>query len=239
MAIQKLADPTTAEKCGNLYVIRSASGPVKVGHSEKPHLRVSHLQAATLEHLTLEYVHPVFYPTRMFAEKYAHELLWQRRIRGEWFDVEVDQAVAAIRLAVKGTDAGRLPPGPCGNGKHGSKNSHALTDTLRAVTGSQFFAMKRYRAALHMAANDNGRWVGDRPALARGLLNEVHAQVRAEMGEIGVTLLGRVVGMGQAVRTLPGSGRQHAKMTDFVCRALDIVWRLDNDPEYPKVGPHI
>lgn len=236
MAEPKLTECSDRDRPAHLYVIGDGAA-LKVGHSEKPFSRLSYMQASHSAPLSLLYVHPVFWPTRMFAEKYAHALLWTKRVRGEWFDVTIDQAIAAIRLASGGTDKGRLPPAPSSNDKHGSLRKIRRESSL-AITATHWEAARRYRALLQRASVTDNRWVGDDPAMSRGHLDKIHREVRAQLGEVGVTLLARVVGMDQSVTSLPGSARQAGQMHDFVWRALDIFWAIDSADRADHTSNH-
>lgn len=82
----------------SVYVIRSETGRVKVGVSDRPSLRLLQLRHATGLPLSLEFSAEA---DRNAAEweKRAHAILAESHLGGEWFAVESDKAVAAVLRA--------------------------------------------------------------------------------------------------------------------------------------------
>lgn len=92
-----------------LYVIaESDAGPCKVGHAANPRTRLALLQTGNPRRITLEYMAAV--GDAETAEQFAHTVLWETRILGEWFDVGVERATAAVRLAVQEVEKVLPPP---------------------------------------------------------------------------------------------------------------------------------
>jgi T5orf172 domain len=84
----------------SLYVIGSEIGRVKVGRSHDPQGRLHDFQVASPCLLSLEYAGECqnLELSRKIEER-AHELLHEHRYVGEWFNVRVAEAVAAIERA--------------------------------------------------------------------------------------------------------------------------------------------
>jgi len=86
-----------------LYVIGGASGPHKVGLSKDPRRRLSQLQVSTHQPLTLKKVTATAARDPRGVEGWAHWLMRDRHLRGEWFDVAEEEAwkhLQAAELAV-------------------------------------------------------------------------------------------------------------------------------------------
>ena len=82
-------------RSGYVYVIRGEHGAVKVGHSVDPPQRLGNLQTGSP--FGLDIVHSVFIEKDAEAvEASARQNLSRWLIRGEWFDVTPDVAIAAV-----------------------------------------------------------------------------------------------------------------------------------------------
>lgn len=96
-----------------VYVIGAPDGPIKIGVAADAAARCAMLQVGNPAALTV--LHKVSVSRRdvYFVERYAHALLSDDRIRGEWFDVEPDQAIAAVNASVEALRSGAaIPPEP-------------------------------------------------------------------------------------------------------------------------------
>jgi hypothetical protein len=82
-----------------VYVMRSENGLVKIGRSRNPEKRRKALQATSGFPVELIHHWPSEAPSTV--ERAAHLLLSEHRKAGEWFDVSVEDAVAAIENAVQ------------------------------------------------------------------------------------------------------------------------------------------
>lgn len=83
-----------------VYVIRSASGHLKVGTAKNVSKRLRALQGANSQILTLEHVSGGM--LRVIAEQVefeAHHRLHQFHVHGEWFSCTVEEARQAIATA--------------------------------------------------------------------------------------------------------------------------------------------
>lgn len=82
-----------------VYVIKGPHDYVKVGVSADPAARMATLQTGSPVALTLAYVAAVKSGNATQIEQVAHATLSRHRQAGEWFDVSVEMAVAAISAA--------------------------------------------------------------------------------------------------------------------------------------------
>ena len=83
-----------------LYVIGPEVGPVKVGRSMQPLARLKQLEGKACMRLFLTGQWPIGQAIGLAAERYAHWLLRDKSVKGEWFDVSRDEAVAAVERAI-------------------------------------------------------------------------------------------------------------------------------------------
>jgi hypothetical protein len=80
-----------------LYVIAAtAAGPVKLGLSMNPEKRVRQLQTGSALPLSIFHTEEVEDGRVKIAERALHQLLGHKRMKGEWFDMSVEQAVAEV-----------------------------------------------------------------------------------------------------------------------------------------------
>ena len=146
MANQIIPDLYSASNEMCLYVIGGDSGPLKIGYSGNPKNRLRELNVASPLDLEIKHTRNVPELTCKFTEKYAHALLSSRWVRGEWFDVSLEQAIAAIRLADEGVRAGRLPPGPSVQDATGAAaQSSGVPFGLSSLTPHRAVAARRWR----------------------------------------------------------------------------------------------
>jgi len=84
-----------------MYVIGSSiSGPVKLGISANPDQRVRQLQTGHAERLQVFHREPVPNTKARAFEKLLHRDVGYRRTVGEWFDLDVEQAVAQVQFTI-------------------------------------------------------------------------------------------------------------------------------------------
>lgn len=81
------------------YVIGSRRGPHKVGLSRDPERRLSQLQVGSPTTLVLKRKHAVAASDPEAVEAYAHWLLRESYVRGEWFRVTEEAAWVALIAA--------------------------------------------------------------------------------------------------------------------------------------------
>lgn len=84
-----------------LYIVgASRNGPVKIGIAAKPHSRRSELQTGHPHPLEVFWIYPC--PHGATVEPLIHRILAKKRCAGEWFDVPVEVAMAALWIASNG-----------------------------------------------------------------------------------------------------------------------------------------
>lgn len=85
------------KRAGYIYVLRSETGPAKIGTATRPWLRIGSLRTGSPVPLAVEYlVRCVDARLAEGIEGAAHKILHARRQNGEWFSVSPEEAVAAI-----------------------------------------------------------------------------------------------------------------------------------------------
>lgn len=83
----------------NIYVIGPRFGPRKIGFASDVQKRLATLQSSNPAELIIQYRIDVGGQARD-VEFEAHRLLQDRRLRGEWFNVTLDDAIGAIETAI-------------------------------------------------------------------------------------------------------------------------------------------
>lgn len=84
-----------------VYVISAAEeGPVKIGFSKTPEKRLKKLQTGHPEELRLYYFHSLPEKNVKLMERAVHDLNRHKRIKGEWFNMSVNDAILEIKHAV-------------------------------------------------------------------------------------------------------------------------------------------
>lgn len=94
------AAPERVSTDGFVYAITNMSGQVKIGVSIDPLARLAQLQTASHAPLTLAYA-GISPSTGYEIEARAHEVLGKHRMQGEWFNIPVAVAVAALAGAAE------------------------------------------------------------------------------------------------------------------------------------------
>jgi hypothetical protein len=81
----------------SVYVVGSKDRPVKIGRAKNVNCRLVGLQTGSPDELFVLGSHGKMTRDEAIAiERSVHELLKDRRLRGEWFDVTADEAMALI-----------------------------------------------------------------------------------------------------------------------------------------------
>lgn len=83
----------------SIYVIGPTEGPFKIGYSANPTARLSSLQTGRTDTLVLHYSEETETDKAKVIEKLIHRTLGYKRIRGEWFDVTLEEAIGEVRHA--------------------------------------------------------------------------------------------------------------------------------------------
>lgn len=138
-----------------VYIIGPSQGPVKVGHSGAPESRVRQLQPKSYERLILLGAYPVGQARALAVERYAHWLLREHALGGEWFNTTVEVAAQAIHDAIA-TDVHPNCPMPeyvvhpkeLRGGKYmRTKLSHDMAQAVHEASGGQHSAFIREAVA--------------------------------------------------------------------------------------------
>ena len=244
-----MASPDITEPSVYIYVMGAECRPVKVGYSLYPEARLEALRKHSPDDLKLIYSAECRHAERLFAERYAHAILWPRRVRGERFDVTPEQAITAVECAVAGTKAGKLPPGMTETETHTPLTGRRLRrpglfDALgRSASREEISGLLAYRDAYDRAQagatfarnSRSGRDDIERLAL-------IHEGIERDFCKAVVTLFVRVVGGDERIRDLPGSGRQGKFMQDTIKRVAPHILCLTADASqdrgisYPSAG---
>lgn len=85
-----------------VYLIEApVSGQIKIGISDVPFRRVAFLQTEWREQLFLRHEHDAGSSSEARRiERCAHIILSDRRVKGEWFNVSLDEAMGALAEAI-------------------------------------------------------------------------------------------------------------------------------------------
>lgn len=83
----------------SIYVIGPTEGPYKIGYSGNPRSRLSSLQTGTTQSLLIHYEEEAETSKAVVIEKLIHRQLAHKKIRGEWFDVTLEDAIAEVKYA--------------------------------------------------------------------------------------------------------------------------------------------
>jgi hypothetical protein len=90
-----------------VYVIGGQTGAQKIGISVAPSQRVATMQVYSPVKLVVHHRTDPSGDARL-VERVAHQLLAEKRLHGEWFDVQIEEAVTAVKRAIQLVDAGDL-----------------------------------------------------------------------------------------------------------------------------------
>lgn len=84
-----------------IYVIGAENGPVKIGITNNLSSRLSAIQTGCPFKAVIWFVKPIF--SRDLAsthERAVHSVYREKRLSGEWFDIDAEQGIEAIETAV-------------------------------------------------------------------------------------------------------------------------------------------
>lgn len=122
-----------------VYAIAQANtGLVKVGVSRDPLRRLSGIRTSSPHELRLE--HAVEVDDAYAVERVAHSMLAEWRVAGEWFNVSIEQARAAINLASEDVHGIKAPVASL-DAQPRPKRSREFTRTFTMRASPEFMAM--------------------------------------------------------------------------------------------------
>lgn len=114
----------------SVYVIRSESGPIKIGISKQPKLRLADIVRGQPFSAELIYSMNDDEVRATTIERIAHQLLSEACRRGEWFDITPEEAIEALYVALELAKAGVLPNGSNGDPRIITPMSRELVDAI-------------------------------------------------------------------------------------------------------------
>lgn len=82
-----------------IYVIGPEDGPFKVGWSADPKARLTNLQVGQAVEIKLHYEEATEPDKAKVIEKLIHKQIAHKRVRGEWFNVTLEEAIGEVRFA--------------------------------------------------------------------------------------------------------------------------------------------
>ena len=88
---------TNPEPEKKLYIVEDEGFGLKIGQG-RPHSRLGHFQTGNARPLRIVHVEETEFHAKV-VETAVHDILAAHHIRGEWYDVTLDQVKAAIRQA--------------------------------------------------------------------------------------------------------------------------------------------
>jgi hypothetical protein len=100
----------TIDGTAYVYVLGPSDAPQKVGIANNPRRRLGELQNGNHLPLRLADFHAVASDQAAAVEEYAHYLLRDAHLRGEWFDTSPQAASAAIKDAIEAVRLGKRAP---------------------------------------------------------------------------------------------------------------------------------
>ncbi|WP_433935153.1 GIY-YIG nuclease family protein [Brevundimonas diminuta] len=226
MANSKVSSDGSREQAF-VYVIGPDGGPFKVGFTSSPKDRLCFLNSASPTRLSIRYIEEVPHRDRQLVEKYAHALLWGRHTSGEWFNVSEEQGEMAVKLAVAGVAAGKLPPGP--SAREAQQSGSPKRKDREKRWGARARIVRAYYDLATPAGPGSPRYCPDEEVMRRARLRDVHDQIEARCGPTAITLLSLVVAQGRAITSLSGSHRQGPLLERRLKEALDCFGSLTAD----------
>jgi hypothetical protein len=83
----------------SIYVIGPEGGPFKIGYTGDPQGRLVNLQVSQAVELKLFYEERTETDKAKVIEKLIHRQIAHKRVRGEWFNVTLDEAISEVKYA--------------------------------------------------------------------------------------------------------------------------------------------
>ena len=91
---------------GYIYIIGfDEPGVVKIGSAQSPMIRLSELQCGNPFELRLRYVVSIYEGSPVLVEFATHRLAKTHNIRGEWFDLSAEDALAVVIKSARNAKA--------------------------------------------------------------------------------------------------------------------------------------
>lgn len=83
----------------SIYIIGPEGGPYKIGYAADPKSRLSNLQVGQAVEIKLHYSEETDTEKAKVIEKIIHKTLAHKRVRGEWFNIPLDEAIGEVKYA--------------------------------------------------------------------------------------------------------------------------------------------
>lgn len=83
-----------------IYVIGSDTKPYKIGFSKNPEKRLKQLQTGHPKKLKIHHLEEINSNEVLIIEKNIHKENKFKKSHGEWFDLELEEAIAEIKFAL-------------------------------------------------------------------------------------------------------------------------------------------
>ena len=80
-----------------IYIIGSDKSPYKIGFSKTPQDRLKSLQTGNFNKLNIYYTEEISESKVKFIEKQIHNNLRHRRVKGEWFNINLEEAILEVK----------------------------------------------------------------------------------------------------------------------------------------------
>ena len=72
---------------------------MKIGLSNNPKIRLKNLQTGHIEPLKIHYMQEVSAENVLAFERIIHKSLAHKRVRGEWFNIDAEEAIFEVKMA--------------------------------------------------------------------------------------------------------------------------------------------
>lgn len=82
-----------------IYVIGGNEKPYKIGITNNPARRLKNLQTGHPSKLKIHHIEPVPDNQVRLIEQTIHQTIKYRKTHGEWFDIELEDAIAEVKHA--------------------------------------------------------------------------------------------------------------------------------------------
>lgn len=82
-----------------IYVIGGKHKPYKIGITNNPNRRLKNLQTGHPNKLSIHYTEEIPDSCVKLLEKLIHKNVGRYKTHGEWFDIELNEAIAEVKFA--------------------------------------------------------------------------------------------------------------------------------------------
>jgi len=82
-----------------IYVIGGTEKPYKIGITNNPTIRLKNLQTGHPSKLRIHHIEPIPDDQVRLLEQTIHKTIKHKKTHGEWFDIDLEQAIAEVKYA--------------------------------------------------------------------------------------------------------------------------------------------